>query len=64
MLRAGLVLGFCMFLAVAAAALAEGALLQYPPALAGALILLVEAGLTLSIGLVLASLYLANAAEP
>lgn len=63
MLRAGLALGFAVFLAVAVAGLAQGALLEYPPAAAGALILLVEAGLTLSIGLVLASLYLASAGE-
>jgi multisubunit Na+/H+ antiporter MnhB subunit len=63
LLRAGLALGLAVFVAVAAAALLEGSLLQYPPALAGALILLIEAGLTLSIGLVLASLYLASAKE-
>lgn len=63
MLRVGLALGFAVFLAVAVAGLAQGALLEYPPAAAGVLILLVEAGLTLSIGLVLASLYLASAGE-
>lgn len=63
LLRAGLALGLAVFVAVAAAALVEGSLLQYPPALASALILLIEAGLTLSIGLVLASLYLASAKE-
>jgi multisubunit Na+/H+ antiporter MnhB subunit len=63
MLRAGLALGFAVFLAVAVAGLAQGTLLEYPLALAGLLILLVEAGLTLSIGLVLASLYLASAEE-
>jgi multisubunit Na+/H+ antiporter MnhB subunit len=61
LLRAGLALGLAVFVAVAAAALAEGSLLQYPPAAAGGLILLIEAGLALSIGLVLASLYLASA---
>jgi multisubunit Na+/H+ antiporter MnhB subunit len=60
MLRGGLALGLLVFLAVAAAALAHGSLLQYPPAFAGLLILLVEAGLTLSIGLTLAGLYLAS----
>ena len=63
MLRAGLVLGLAVFLAVAVAGLAQGAVLAYPPAAAGVLILLIEAGLTLSIGLVLASLYLASAGE-
>ncbi len=57
-LRLGLVLGFLVFLAVAAALLGQGALLRYPPALAGGLILLIEAGLTLSLGLILAGLFL------
>jgi multisubunit Na+/H+ antiporter MnhB subunit len=58
LLRLGLVLGFLVFLGVAAALLGEGAMLRYPPALAGGLILLVEAGLTLSLGLILAGLFL------
>ncbi len=33
-------------------------MLRYPPAMAGGLILLVEAGLTLSLGLILAGLFL------
>lgn len=61
LLRGGLALGLLVFLAVAVAGLPQGSLLHYPPALAGALILLVEAGLTLSIGLTLAGLYLASA---
>lgn len=60
MLRSGLVLGLAVFVAVAAALMGEGSLLQYPPAAAGALILLIEAGLTVSIGLTLAGLYLAS----
>lgn len=60
LLRGGLALGLLVFVAVAAGALAQGSLLQYPPALAGQLILLIEAGLTLSIGLTLAGLYLAS----
>lgn len=60
MLRSGLVLGLAVFVAVAAALVGEGSLLQYPPAAAGALILLIEAGLTVSIGLTLAGLYLAS----
>jgi multisubunit Na+/H+ antiporter MnhB subunit len=61
LLRGALALGLLVFLAVAALALIQGSLLQYPPALAGGLILLIEAGLTLSIGLTLAGLYLSSA---
>jgi multisubunit Na+/H+ antiporter MnhB subunit len=61
LLRGGLALGLLVFLAVAVAGLPQGSLLHYPVSLAGALILLVEAGLTLSIGLTLAGLYLASA---
>ncbi len=57
-LRAGLAAGFLVFLAVAATLLADGALLQYPPAWAGALILLIEAALAVSLGLILAGLFL------
>jgi multisubunit Na+/H+ antiporter MnhB subunit len=61
LLRGGLALGLLVFLAVAVAGLPQGELLHYPISMAGALILLVEAGLTLSIGLTLAGLYLASA---
>jgi len=61
LLRGGLALGLLVFLAVAIAGLPQGELLHYPPALASPLILLVETGLTLSIGLTLAGLYLASA---
>ncbi len=57
-LRLGLAGGFALFLAVAGGLLAQGALLQYPPALAGGLILLIESGLTLSLALTLAGLFL------
>ncbi|CAG0984733.1 hypothetical protein RHDC1_02037 [Rhodocyclaceae bacterium] len=57
-LRAGLAGGFLLFLAIAAALLAEGALLKYPPAQAGLLILAIESGLTVSLGLILAGLFL------
>jgi multisubunit Na+/H+ antiporter MnhB subunit len=57
-LRLGLAAGFVIFLTVAAALLARGALLGFPPAWAGLLILLIEAGLTLSLGLILAGLFL------
>ncbi|PKO82810.1 MAG: hypothetical protein CVU17_11675, partial [Betaproteobacteria bacterium HGW-Betaproteobacteria-11] len=57
-LRRGLAAGFLVFLAVAAALLGEGALLRYPADWAGALILLIEAALTVSLGLILAGLFL------
>jgi multisubunit Na+/H+ antiporter MnhB subunit len=57
-LRWGLVGGFLVFLGVAAVLLGEGSLLQYPPAFAGMLILLIESGLTVSLGLILAGLFL------
>lgn len=60
-LRLGVVAGFLVFLGVAV--LGQGALLAYPPELAGGLILLIEAGLTISLGLILAGLYLAFAAD-
>lgn len=67
LLRTGLVSGFLIFLTVAAGLLAYGRMLQYPPAWAGALILLIESGLTISLGLILAGLFLAlphSGAEP
>ena len=57
-LRIGLAAGFALFLAVASALLTQGSLLQYPPAAAGALILLIESGLTVSLALILAGLFL------
>jgi len=63
-LRWGLTAGFLIFLAIAAGLLAQGALLQYPPAQAGMLILLIEAGLTLSLGLILAGLFLFLSRDP
>ena len=57
-LRWGLAGGFLVFLAVAAALLSQGALLRYPVEAAGALILLIEAALTVSLGLILAGLFL------
>ncbi len=61
-LRIGLAAGFALFLAVAAA-LKQGSLLQYPPDAAGALILLIECGLTVSLALILAGLFLFLARE-
>lgn len=58
LLRGGLAAGFLVFLAVAAVLIGEGALLQYPPARAGALILAIEASLAVSLGLTLAGLFL------
>lgn len=57
--RFGLVIGFAVFLAVAAFALANGRLLEYPPPWAGMLILLIEAALTVSIALILFTLFAA-----
>ncbi len=57
-LRAGLLVGFAVFLAVALAASGAGAaLLEYPAGYAGALILLIEASLMISIALILISLF-------
>jgi multisubunit Na+/H+ antiporter MnhB subunit len=56
-LRLGLAGGFLIFLAVAALANRDR-LLQYPVEHAGILILLIESGLTVSIGLILAGLFL------
>lgn len=50
--------GFVVFLAVSAALLTQGALLTYPPAMAGGLILLIEGALTISLALILAGLFL------
>lgn len=57
-LRFGLSLGFLLFLAIAAFLLVEGVLLRYPPSWAGTLILLIESGLTVSLGLLLGGLFL------
>ncbi len=57
--RLGLAAGFLIFLLVAAGVMVGGVpLLDYPSDLAGGLILLVEAGLTISIALTLAGLFL------
>lgn len=64
LLRVGLTAGLVLFLVVAALLLADGTLLAYPPAAAGALILLIESGLTLSIACMLAGLFLFLAADP
>lgn len=57
-LHLGLLGGFGVFLGVAASSLLAGrALLDYPQAWAGGLILLIEGGLSLSIGLILLSLF-------
>lgn len=63
-LRWGLAAGLLIFLAVASSLLTQGALLQYPPAQAGMLILLIEAGLTISLGLILAGLFLFLSRDP
>lgn len=61
--RFGLVFGFVVFLAAAVSALAHGALLEYPHAAAGVLILAIESALTLSIAFILTTLYSASQIE-
>lgn len=63
LLRTGLAVGFLLFLAVATLLLWQGALLQYPQQWAGMLILAIEAGLTLSLALILAGLFLWQPSE-
>jgi multisubunit Na+/H+ antiporter MnhB subunit len=63
-LRLLLVLGFGLFLGVAAGMVAAGyRLLEYPRHLAGSLIVLIEAALTLSIAFVLAELFASSLSE-
>ena len=58
-LRLAIILGLTVFIAVGAALVwLGGTLLQYPPAFAGRLILLIEAAATISIGVTLAALFL------
>jgi len=57
-LRCGLFFGFLVFLFVATASLGQGEILAYPPPWASALIVLIELALTLSLGLILAGLFL------
>lgn len=64
LLRMGLVLGFAVFLLVAASSVAAGgAFLAYPPELTGVLILAIETGLTLSIAMILLALFVAAPAD-
>ncbi len=62
--RSGQAAGFTVFLCVAAVALSAGALLEYPRAAAGGLIVLIESILTVSIGLILVSLFVGAPAPP
>ena len=63
-LRVALVAGFVVFLGVATLGLVFGELLEYPVGWAGGLILLVESALTISLGLLLAGLFLAGPEMP
>jgi len=64
-LRLVLVLGLGVFVAVGVALFpASGMFLQYPPVLAAALILFIEAAATLSIGVTLAALFLGGSPSP
>jgi multisubunit Na+/H+ antiporter MnhB subunit len=61
LLRVVLAVGFLLFLLIAALLLLwRGQLLEFPPALAGGLIVLLETVLTISIGATLVSLFAAN----
>lgn len=62
-LRAAVVLGPAVFLAVAAAALPSGGFLVFPPAQAKALVLLVEAAMTLSVAATLGLLVMGPATD-
>ncbi|MBA4142721.1 MAG: sodium:proton antiporter [Nitrosospira sp.] len=64
-MRAGSITGLLFFVLAAAATAAapHGHLLQYPAGWAGMLILLIETGLTLSLGLILAGFFLLLSAE-
>ena len=64
-LRVVLVLGLGAFVVVGVTLLSSsGLFLQYPPGLAGALILFIEAAATLSIGVTLAALFLGGRPDP
>jgi multisubunit Na+/H+ antiporter MnhB subunit len=64
-LRIALTLGLAVFILVAVALmLLGGRLLEYPPAFAAALILLIEAAATLSIGITLAALFIGGRPDP
>ncbi len=63
-LRIALTVGLGVFMAVAVLpVLLGGRLLEYPPSLAGTLILLIEAAATLSIGATLAALFMGGRPE-
>jgi multisubunit Na+/H+ antiporter MnhB subunit len=63
--RGILVLGFTLFLVVGVGSMAvEGRFLEFPRAWAGGLILLVEAGLTVSIGCILGALFAGVSVAP
>jgi len=63
-LRIALVTGFGMFVAVGMVLILVGRrLLEYPPPFAGALVLLIEAAATLSVGITLAALFLGGRPE-
>lgn len=63
-MRITLVMGLGVFAAVGVVLiLVSGRLLEFPPRFAGALILLIEAAATLSIGITLAALFLGGRPE-
>ena len=64
-IRTVLVLGLGVFVVVGVTLLSAGGMfLQYPPGLAGGLILLIEAAAALSIGVTLAALFLGGRPDP
>lgn len=64
-LRFALIIGLAVFVSVALIMLLPGGyLLQLPPAIAGALILLIETAATLSIGVTLAALFYGSRPQP
>jgi multisubunit Na+/H+ antiporter MnhB subunit len=63
-LRALMVVGPLLFLSVAVAAMAGGSLLEFRPDWAGGVILLVEAGATVSIAAALVVLFLGSSTQP
>lgn len=64
LVRAAVVLGFAVFLATAVATAAFGSgFLTFPPAQAGALILLIEAAAMLSIAVIMVALFVGSAAR-
>lgn len=63
LLRIGLAAGFALFMSAGFVMVESGSYLTYPAATAGSWILAIEAGLTISLGLILAGLFLLLAGQ-